>query len=166
MAVKKVLVDFDKCLGCLTCQLACAAAHSEAGTFLGAYLAGERPPISMRVVAEGDGRFPLSCRHCTDAPCVKACRVHALTRDEFTGRVACDTDKCLGCMMCVMVCPFGAINEAPSHKVAKCDLCVDVGSPSCVSACPTGALSFEEVDSFSKHRRQSFVFNYIAEQGE
>lgn len=162
--MKKVFVDFDKCLGCLTCELACATAHSKAKTFLGAVLGGEKPPISVRVIKEGEGRFPLQCRHCTDAPCVKVCRVHALTRDEETGRVSCDTEKCIGCTMCVMVCPFGAINETASHKVAKCDLCEEVGEPSCVTACPTGALSFVEVDEFASTRRRDFVFDYQQEQ--
>jgi len=162
--LKKVLVDFDKCLGCLTCELACATAHSKAKTFLGAVLGGEKPPISVKVIAENGGRFPLQCRHCVDGPCVRACAVHALTRDEETGRVSCDTDKCLGCMMCVMVCPFGAINEAPSHKIVKCDLCEEVGEPSCVAACPTHALSFEDINEFSSRQRRNYVFGYQQEQ--
>ena len=163
ITLKKVLADFDRCLGCLTCELACATAHSKAGTFLGAVLGGEEPPISVKVVAEGDGRFPMQCRHCTDAPCVHACVVSALVRDEATGRVTCDAEKCLGCMMCVLVCPFGAISEGTSHKVTKCDLCEGVGEPSCVAACPTGALSFEEINDFSNKRRHSYVFGYRQE---
>ena len=159
--MKRVLVDFERCMGCHTCELACATAHSEAGTFIGAVLGGERPPVSIKVVADDAMRFPLQCRHCTEAPCAKACMVHALTRDEATGRVTCDTDRCIGCMMCVMVCPFGAISESPeTHKAAKCDLCMKAGEPACVDACPTGALSFEEVDGFSARRRKEFVVNY------
>lgn len=158
--MKKVLVDLEKCMGCHTCELACATSHSKAKTFLGAVLGGERPPVSIRVVAEGGTRFPLQCRHCSDAPCVKVCLVHALVRDEASGRVECDADKCLGCMMCVMVCPFGAISESASHKAVKCDFCVETGTPSCVEACPTNALSFEEVDAFSARKRNDFVVNY------
>lgn len=159
--MKRVLVDFERCLGCHTCELACATAHSEAGTFIGAVLGGERPPISIKVVSDDVLRFPLQCRHCTEAPCAKACMVHAIVRDEETGHVICNTDKCIGCMMCVMVCPFGAISEsAQSHKAVKCDLCEQTGEPSCVAACPTGALSFEEVDGFSARRRHDFVVSY------
>ncbi|MDY2625823.1 MAG: 4Fe-4S dicluster domain-containing protein [Coriobacteriales bacterium] len=166
IGLKKVFVDFDKCLGCHTCELACATAHSQAKTLLGAVLGGEKPPISIRVIKEGGGLFPLQCRHCTDAPCVKVCRFHALTRDEETGRVDCDLDRCIGCTMCVMVCPFGAINESNSHKVFKCDLCREVGEPSCVAACPTKALIYEEVGQFSSNRRHDFVVNYQAIEGE
>ncbi|WP_243113788.1 hypothetical protein [Desulfofundulus salinus] len=40
---KEVLINFDRCLGCRSCQLACAVAHSTAGNLLGAVLNGEKP---------------------------------------------------------------------------------------------------------------------------
>ncbi len=161
--MKRVLVNLEKCLSCHTCELACATAHSEAKTLIGAVLGGETPPVSVKVVSDGTTRFPLQCRHCTDAPCVKACMLHAITRDEETGRVLCDQDRCIGCMMCVIVCPFGAVSESGSNKAVKCDLCIDTGEPSCVSACPTGALSFEDVEAYNSQKREEFLINYKSE---
>jgi carbon-monoxide dehydrogenase iron sulfur subunit len=80
--LKRVLVRFEKCLGCHSCELACAVAHSEAKTLLGAVLGGERPPLYIKVEYSGQLRFPLQCRHCTDAACIRACMSGALSRDE------------------------------------------------------------------------------------
>lgn len=134
---------------------------------MGAVLGGETPPIAIKVVADDGMRFPLQCRHCSDSPCLRVCMVHALSRDDETGGVLCDSEKCIGCMMCAMVCPFGAITEAKDdHKAVKCDLCTNAGGPSCVAACPTGALSFEEVDDYSARRRHDFVVSYENVEGE
>ncbi len=160
--MKRILVDAPRCLGCHTCELACAVAHSKTRTLFGAVLAGERPPVAVDVLQHASTRFPLQCRHCSDAPCTKVCMAGALVRDEATGGVLCIEERCIGCMMCAMVCPFGAVGESPSHKAVKCDLCAHTGEgvPSCVAACPTGALSFEEVEGFSDRRRRAFVVNY------
>jgi carbon-monoxide dehydrogenase iron sulfur subunit len=36
-----ILVNPERCVGCHTCELACAVAHTEADTVLGAVLSGE-----------------------------------------------------------------------------------------------------------------------------
>ncbi|NLV16574.1 MAG: 4Fe-4S dicluster domain-containing protein [Syntrophomonadaceae bacterium] len=159
--MKRVLVRLERCLGCHTCELACAVAHSKAGTLPGAVLGGERPPIYIKVEQGGNLRFPAQCRHCTDAACIHACMSGALHRNEESGVVLCDQNKCVGCWMCVMTCPFGAISESLTHKAAKCDLCYDIGDPRCAAACPTGALSYEEVGSYDQTRRKEFIVNYL-----
>ena len=69
----------------------------------------------------------------------------AMHRDESTGRVYVDAERCVGCWMCVMVCPFGAILPNAETKTAhKCDLCKDSDGIACVDACLTGALTFRE----------------------
>jgi carbon-monoxide dehydrogenase iron sulfur subunit len=159
--LKRVLVRFEKCLGCHSCELACAVVHSEAKTLLGAVLGGERPPLYIKVEYSGQLRFPLQCRHCTDAACIRACMSGALSRDEDSGAVLCDQNKCVGCWMCVMTCPFGAVSESEIHKAAKCDLCHGIGTPFCAAACPTGALSYEEVDAYDREKKQDFIVNYL-----
>ena len=65
----------------------------------------------------------------------------ALSKDTESGATLHDKDKCVGCWMCVMVCPFGAIlRSAEDHLAVKCDLCPDREDFACVAACPTGAL--------------------------
>ena len=68
-------------------------------------------------------------------------------RDEETGAVLCDEDRCVGCWMCVMVCPFGAIqrNTVGNKAASKCDLCYGEEIPACVANCPNEALTFVEV---------------------
>jgi carbon-monoxide dehydrogenase iron sulfur subunit len=67
-------------------------------------------------------------------------------RDKRTEAVLCNEEKCVGCWMCIMVCPFGVIKrDLESNKVAsKCDLCLGEEMPVCVQNCPNEALTFEE----------------------
>ena len=58
-----------------------------------------------------------------------------------------DREKCVGCLTCVLVCPYGAIMLAPDgHAAQKCMLCTDnlCGVPNCVKYCPNNAIVFEE----------------------
>lgn len=43
-------------------------------------------------------------------PCIKACKVDALTIDE-NKKAKIDNDKCISCGACVYQCPFGAISD-------------------------------------------------------
>jgi carbon-monoxide dehydrogenase iron sulfur subunit len=148
----RITLDSDTCLACRTCELACAVAHSHSKELLTA--AGETPgPVArVRIVVGKKGEIKaLRCVHCNKPKCVEACDVGALTRDEETGLVLLDQDKCTGCLQCVEACPFDAIfvvrEGADDQAVMKCDLCVERQKqglgPACVEACPTGALTVE-----------------------
>ena len=148
-----ILVNPERCLGCHTCELACATAHTEAGTIIGAVLAGERLQPRNYVVqvdVDQDGgtvKLSTQCRQCEDAPCVRVCPTGATYRTETYTAV--DQRLCIGCRLCMMVCPFGAVRVASAEVAGrekraafKCDLCVDrPEGPACVEACPTRALS-------------------------
>jgi len=70
-----------------------------------------------------------------------------MTQDKKTGQVVHDTEKCIGCWTCIMVCPYGAIKPDTSSKIiAKCDLCPNLDVPICVANCPNEALICEEVN--------------------
>jgi electron transport protein HydN len=142
-----ILVNPERCVGCHTCELACAAAHTEAGSVIGAVLAGERLQPRNSVIQVDTVKLSTQCRQCEDAPCVKVCPTGATYRTETYTAV--DQRLCIGCRLCTIVCPFGAIRvtaavvEGREKRAAlKCDLCVDrPGGPACVEACPTQALS-------------------------
>ena len=164
--MRRILVDDAKCLACHACELACAVAHSESKTLFGA-IAEQSLPISGMYVEPGvKGRgFPLNCRHCQDPQCVRACVTKALHSDP-NGAVVFDKNRCLGCQMCFIACPFGAIAEASSDScfISKCDLCsgsenafCQSQKPACVCACPTRALVFEDADDFSKSKRRKYL---------
>lgn len=162
--MQEILVDLGKCLGCSSCALSCAVAHSASKSLFGA-LAEESPPRARVTVERAEDRiFPIQCRHCSDPQCVKACMTGALTKDPEEGLVVQDTSRCVGCWMCVMVCPFGAIHQDHSREVAlKCDRCPGQAVPACVEACPTGAITFQKVEDYSKGKRQAFLQRFTGE---
>jgi anaerobic carbon-monoxide dehydrogenase iron sulfur subunit len=141
-----LLVQLDRCLGCHTCEIACAVAHTRSGRLASAILAGEPLSSRTRVVQVLGKRFPMQCRQCEDAPCVKVCPTGATYRTETYTAV--DPKRCIACKLCMMVCPFGAIHigtvqvDGQSKTAAiKCDLCVNrAEGPACVAACPTHAI--------------------------
>jgi len=97
----------------------------------------------IRVIADKDRglRVPTLCQQCQDAPCVSVCPVNALKRDNVLGITKLDKDRCIGCKMCMTVCPFGAISiDYKTKTMIKCDLCD--GDPECVKHCLYGALSY------------------------
>lgn len=94
--------------------------------------------------------MPMSCQHCEDAPCVKACPCGALHK-KSGGTVAVDYEKCCGHGTCVDVCPYGAIYLDPVAKQAvKCHNCfhrTENGlEPACVPTCPSEALYFGDTN--------------------
>jgi len=158
---EEILIRYDRCLGCRSCELACSVAHSKAGSLLGAVLAGEKPTSRIFVNQVDDKKVPLNCRHCEDAPCIDACITGAMHRDQ-AGVVTNEggTGRCTGCWMCVMVCPYGVIrSDLERRKAVKCDRACndDSGKPACVRACPTGALILAPVEELSGERRRQFL---------
>ncbi|MGC9317401.1 MAG: 4Fe-4S dicluster domain-containing protein [Armatimonadota bacterium] len=144
--MKRIVIHEEYCMGCGLCEVHCLVQHSRSRKIIKAYRE-ERDEIVPRVRVERSGyhAFALQCRHCEDAPCIEACMTGAMYRDPETGAVLCDVDRCVGCWMCIMVCPVGAIARGPDGAVAsKCDLCIDEDVPPCVEYCPNEALVLED----------------------
>ena len=157
-----IYVKPDRCMGCKSCEIACAVQHSEGKTLFSALL--ERPAPMKRVFVEtAEGvKMPILCRHCEDAPCLNACISGCLYKDEngFIRRIK---ERCIGCWTCLMVCPFGVITrDANKHLAVKCDRCHKLDVPACVNACPTKALVVKDLDQIPKEKRQNVI---LAETG-
>ncbi|MHB9095357.1 MAG: 4Fe-4S dicluster domain-containing protein [Eubacteriales bacterium] len=167
--MKQILVRTERCVGCKTCELACCTAHSDSKDLLGALLSGQRPVrrVYVETNSEGSISMPVQCRQCREPKCVSACMTGAMHLDEKTGLVFNREEKCVGCWMCVMVCPYGAIVPSEEQKIAiNCDQCLSVGhEPACAKACPTKAIKFEEINDFDRTVKRQFLSKFDVGEG-
>lgn len=143
---KVLIVEYEKCVGCRTCEMACSAKHT-------ATINPHQSRVSIvKWDLDGEG-IPIACSQCESAPCLAICPVIAIARDESLDRVVIDYDKCIGCRMCVAVCPFGAMSfDSTSSRVIKCDLCD--GDPLCAKFCSYGALEYVDVSEPTVRKRR------------
>jgi Fe-S-cluster-containing hydrogenase component 2 len=132
----RFVIDPVLCTGCRTCELACAFSHAK-------NLKQGRSRIYPLSHAQ-DKYVPITCLQCDDAACVKSCFFNALRRNEITGAIELDLNRCVKCMACVAACPFGcALFDDIHNEVVKCDLCK--GDPACAHFCPTKALKYTKL---------------------
>ncbi|MFP3998380.1 MAG: 4Fe-4S dicluster domain-containing protein [Desulfobacterales bacterium] len=173
--MKQVIVHPERCVGCMQCMLACAAAHSKTGSLFSAISEPvlPRPRIHVGAGMYNEG-FPNRCRHCDPAPCQMACLPGAIYRQTETNTVLINPDICINCASCAMACPYGVIRYhadplAPAGKTVavKCDNCIarqHKGQiPACVEMCKAGALTFEESDRAMKKKTDQVARSLSAE---
>ncbi len=146
--LKRIIVHEEYCIGCRLCEVHCLVQHSQSHDIIKAFKV-EQPRVMPGVTVEESGplSFALQCRQCLEPSCLEACISGAMHRDERTGAVICDESLCVGCWMCIMVCPVGAIqrNLTGTRIASKCDLCYGADMPACVAHCPNEALTYEEI---------------------
>lgn len=128
--MKTLVVDADKCVGCMVCSLVCAYAHDQA--FNPAY--GRIWVVRKQPITD----IPTVCKQCAKPQCLEACQEGAITKRE-DGVVVINEKRCTGCGACVEACPFNGVKLHPLRPLAiKCDLC-----GKCVELCPTGVLKLQ-----------------------
>jgi Fe-S-cluster-containing hydrogenase component 2 len=65
-------------------------------------------------------------------------------------------DRCVGCKVCTIACPFGTVNyNTATGKVIKCDLCG--GDPKCAEACPTSAITYIDANATGLERMRMWA---------
>lgn len=151
----------DKCIGCRKCEMACVSAHVNM-PYREAKKRGLPLMPRIKVVKVGDIKFPTQCHHCKDAPCASACQFGLI--HSVDGVVRVNEEMCVGCKMCAMACPFGAIEVGVEGETGftgrknqasakKCDLCQEWRAENgkdvsaCVEACPKNALEIVDISS-------------------
>lgn len=199
MATKRLcmIIDTKRCIGCETCCMACKFENNlPNGTWWNCAMtrggehmdtpAGTFPNLTMDFLT-------VSCQHCDDPACAKACPTGATHKRE-DGLVAQDYDKCIGCRNCMIACPYTGVRTfnweepefAVSHAVGgkgiqkhrrgvveKCTFCyqrVDAGRlPACVANCPARARYFGDLNDptseVSKILRTRKYYQLLPEEG-
>lgn len=152
-------LNLDRCIACGACAVACMDQNDIFPQ------SGDQPLRKCVTVEDGEGMtakmsyLSLSCMHCADAPCIKACPLGCISKDEDTGFVVYDTSRCIGCHSCAMACPFSAPAFGADGKMKKCNGCFERIKhgmlPACVKVCPMNALNLytkEEYDQIALER--------------
>jgi len=150
--MKRLYVDYDKCVGCELCAMSCSLEKT-----------GRVNPAESRIhvvrVEEDGVMMPAVCRHCDEPYCIPVCPVNCITKDAVTGLVSIDEAACIGCKKCVQACPYEGPVTIPvtgrkqKNIKALCDICG--GNPVCVTVCPTEALQFVELNRTMLKKKRS-----------
>ncbi|MBI4632922.1 MAG: 4Fe-4S dicluster domain-containing protein [Deltaproteobacteria bacterium] len=150
-----VLVDTTRCVGCRSCEMACADAHNLPMPNGDASVLDKKRDtsetqwtlINRYKTEKGEVFAKKQCMHCNQPGCVAACLVKAMEKKK-EGAVTWD-DNCMGCRFCMVSCPFDIPKfeyGSAVPKIQKCSLCWEKlqkgEKPTCVEACPAEALTF------------------------
>lgn len=169
-----ILVDFNKCTGCRTCETACSANNNKIKVGEELLDGLGNPSLSnIRVYNYNPNvDVPITCVMCTDNPCIEACPVEpdkegnkALYRDKQLNTIKNNSERCIGCGSCADACRTkrtGAIipNKTTNKPEHMCTLCG--GDPSCVKKCPYGAIMY--MTDFDINRKYALHPDIIAER--
>jgi molybdopterin-containing oxidoreductase family iron-sulfur binding subunit len=164
-----MVIDLERCDGCLFCVDACRTENGLADGVLWPYVFSYKEP--------GDDRTQFlvrNCQQCTNAPCIKVCPTTARHRRSSDGLVLTDYDVCIGCRYCEVACPYGVNyfqwgdpetyggnfngerrdsrgisvdGDPPRGVMGKCNYCplrqedpARRGTTACSEACPMDAI--------------------------
>jgi formate dehydrogenase iron-sulfur subunit len=146
--VRKVkLVDPAVFIGCELCEKVCEFVNKEA---------------KAEIYTSNEGiNLPLTCMHCSNPVCVKVCPTAAIYEDE-DGAILVRVNRCIGCKLCLMVCPFGIPKfDSKRSYIKKCDLCLKRDReglpPACVEVCPSGAILYGEYNKVVKKFKKKSI---------
>ena len=139
--MKKIIMTNFNCDNCGDCVKACM----------------EKNKVGRIAIMEKDGKYiPILCQQCASATCKEVCPVSAIEHKD--GYVYLNEEICIGCGLCALACPFGAIRI--DGIAIKCNGCYKRDVEICKEVCPTGAINnLEEIlsnkltttlDKFSK----------------
>ena len=153
MAQYSIVMDCNRCVGCLACSVACKVINNvPIGNYWNKTFRIGPNKIGKSYDATDMQMYylTLQCQHCEDPACVKVCPTEA-SHKTADGTVQIDKSKCIGCQFCAMACPYNVryLNEEEG-VVEKCTLCQQKTAqgelPQCVSQCTGIARFFGDLD--------------------
>ena len=136
-----------RCIDCERCKEACKATNHVPDY-------GYRTTVLERRRELTEGKYetifmPVLCNHCNRPPCVRVCPSTATWKDEKTGIVVIDPDRCIGCKTCMAACPYRVrYFKEELRAIDKCDFCwqsrLSKGETltACAAACPADVRVF------------------------
>ena len=127
-------IEYNKCPpDCRLCEEACAKEKGEGVIGLSRIKAAHVPQMEFHGA--------ITCVQCSQPRCLQVCPAGAIEKESGNGVVLIEESRCVGCGLCTVACPYGAIYyDSRTQKSFKCDQCG--GSPQCVAACPYGLISY------------------------
>lgn len=144
-----LLVDLDRCIGCMGCQVACklennVALGSSRIRVLTVGPTGVFPDLEMYFL-------PVMCQQCEEPSCVRVCPTGASYKRGGDGDVLIDQDLCIGCESCQKACPYEINNINSELRVMdKCTMCSHLEGtgelPACVRNCAGRAILFGDIN--------------------
>ncbi len=132
--LKKILSQPELCDGCRDCEEACEKLYGA-------------PRIMIREI--NGTYYPIICQQCEDAPCKAICPTEAINETI-------DPERCIGCGLCMIVCPFGAI-VLSERKAQKCNQCPKIDTPACIKACSKRALSIVDAEKLKLEKQEKHI---------
>lgn len=121
-------IEFNRCPpDCRLCEEACAREKGES-----LFSLSRIKPVHIPQV---DFHSAMTCVQCSQPRCQQVCPAGAIEKNPDDGVVRIDESRCVGCGLCTLACPYGAIYyNHQTQKAFKCDRCN--GEPKCMEACP------------------------------
>jgi formate dehydrogenase iron-sulfur subunit len=150
-----MLYDSTRCIGCQSCESACAEANGlpapkdspEPGV-VRKLDETRRSVINIYNTSKGEVFVKKQCMHCNQPACTSACLTNAMHKTK-EGPVIWRGDKCMGCRYCMVSCPFDIPKfeyHSANPKIQKCTMCYDrlqEGKiPACAENCPAEAIVY------------------------
>ncbi len=154
--MKVFMLDPERCTGCHLCELTCS---------FNKHKVFNRELSNIRIEKNEDMALnvPIKCMQCEGSPCIYACVTGALYKDEDTGAVLLDNDKCILCKACIIACPFGCISLISKWnglQISLCDLCS--GDPECVKVCRERSIYYIDEKKINREKRENTFSKVIS----
>ena len=203
-----MVIDVGACIGCRTCMWGCKDENNTPDSISplwievfqlnleGGVTAHPSPEDLKKGATTSYTKSPLpgkwylnvACNHCSNPPCVKVCPTGATYKDP-DGIVLMHYERCIGCRLCVVACPYSArrfnwvkpvvpadkinplVEVRPIGVVEKCTFCShrtrNGKLPRCVEVCPVRARHFGNLNDpeseVSKLLEENLSFRLLEE---